>query len=421
MPKKIFVLLLSVLCMVSLAGCGNDSSSDEKTLTLLAKTNTEDYIDKIINLYEEKTGNKINLVEIYNTSFETEAAKMFEGDDAPDLLIHFNDANLANFNVPENFYYMNNEKWVDELTDGAKACAMDSDGNVLGLPFWESSISGCYYNKTLLDSLGLRPASTQAEFDMLCKALKSVGYTPMYWAANDCNWMFQFGLDPIFADDPSLLKKLNKNEIKYADIPAVKDMITWLDSAAKQGWFNNNYAEVAWDDIPPAIGNGEAATIFAWDTWFSTDFKEGNKYSKEDFALMPVFMNTVEMGTYEGGNMAMIMANKNSKKLELALDFLSFCATPENYNVAFDGVPTIDCFKNQTTNIQSDMVTNAMVSIEANQRVSTAWPKIIGYKQNDVGDAILKLFKGEVDVDGCIELMDKYRIDAAKDLGTKGF
>ena len=79
----------------------------------------------------------------------------------------------------------------------------------------------------------------------------------------------------------------------------------------------------------------------------------------DDFGVMPVFMNTVENGTYEGGNVLMIMANKNSDKLDDVLEFMSFCASPEVYNAAFEGVPTVSIYKNQTTNIQTPMVVEA--------------------------------------------------------------
>lgn len=425
MKKKLLILLLSatLLLILFILGCDNTSTQDENTLTLLAKTSDIEqvYIQRIIDQYVTQTGNEINITTIENASFDKEASTMFDQGNIPDLFIHFNDAELSHYNVSENFYYMNNESWLDELTDASKAYCLDDNENILGLPFWENSISGCYYNKTILDNLGLRPAYTQEEFNVLCQTLKDVGYTPMYWSANGCNWMFQFGLDPIFADNPELLEKLNKNEITYADIPKVRDMIEWLDNANKKGWFNTDYATATWDNIAPAMGNGESVTLFAWDTWFSMNLAEKNKYSTDDFALMPVFMNTTTKGTYEGGNLAMIMANKNSPRLNQALDFLSFCAKPENYNVAFDGISTVNCFKNQTTNIQASMVTDAMVSIETNQRVSTAWPRIIGYKQDDVGAAVLEMFQGKVDVDGCIKLMDEYRINAAKEMNTEGF
>lgn len=423
MKKRITAIFAAFSIILTMSGCSDTAAENENTLTFLVESACVEtvYMQRIIDLYENETGNKINVISIETTNFEADATAIFKKGDIPDLFLHYNDSDLVHYNVSENFYYMNNEAWVDELTEGAKEYCLDSEGNILGLPFWESSISGCYYNKTILDNLGLRPAFTQAEFDVLCQTLKDIGYTPMYWAANSCNWMFQFGLDPIFADEPLLLEKLNRNEITYADIPAVRNMVEWLDNAAKKGWFNTDYALTAWDDLPAAIGNGEAVTFFVWDTWITMNLNEGYTYSSDDFALMPVFMNTADKGTYEGGNLAMLMANKNSDKLELALDFLSFCAAPENYNAAFDSVSTVNSFKNQTTNIQADMVTNAMVSIEANQRVSTAWPKIIGYSQDDVGAAVLKMFRGETDVDGCIKLMDEYRIAAASGLGAEGF
>lgn len=423
--KKILISLFIFITILSIAGCGEKASEeDENTLTLMAQTSYTgaNYIQRIIELYEKSTGNKIKIISFDASEYEEKASKAFEDGDIPDLFTHFNDANLSGYNISENFYYMNDQPWVDELVESVKDYSCDDSGNILGLPFWENSISGCYYNKKILDDLGLRAAYTQAEFDTLCSTLKSIGYTPLYWASSTgCNWMFQFGLDPIFADNPELLERLNSNEITYADIPAVKDMITWLDNAKKQGWFNNDYEVSGWDAIAPAMENGEAVFIFVWDTWFDTDFSDGGKYNRDDFALMPIFMNTVETGTYEGGNMDMLMVNKNSEKLQMALDFLSFCAMPENYNVAFDGVPTINCFKNQTTNIQDKMVTDAEASVKANHRVSTAWPKIIGYKQDDVGAAVLQMFQGKVDVEGCIKLMDDCRIAAAKELGAEGF
>lgn len=76
------------------------------------------------------------------------------------------------------------------------------------------------------------------------------------------------------------------------------------------------------DDISPTPANGDAVFVFIWDTWFDTDFQDGGKYTRDDFALMPVFMNTVDTGTYEGGNLNMLMVNKNSPKLDI--QFCSF-------------------------------------------------------------------------------------------------
>ena len=407
------VLALAAALVLSACGAGTPSGDpDAQVLTLMGKKSDleKSYMTRVFEAYETATGNRLEIISYEDNEYEALAQAQFEQGHVPDVFLHFHNADLARFDTEENFYYLNGESWVDDLTDSARAYCQDGEGNLLGLPFWESSVSGCYYNKTLLDSLGLKPATTQKEFDMLCQALASTGYTPICWPADGCGWMVQFAMDPIFADDPALLEKLNRNEITYADIPQMTDMVRWIAGAAEKGWFGSDHMATGWDDISPALVSGKAVMTFIWDTWFYTDLEQGGRYSAEDFALMPVFMGTAPSGTYEGGNLNMMMVNKNSDHLQLALDFLSFCAAPENYNAAFDGISTVSCFKGQTTNIQSKMVTDAHDSIEANERASTAASKIIGYSSGDAVAAMNGLFSGRMDVNGCLQYMDKCRM-----------
>ena len=427
MKKRSFIIMLVIAATVLMTSCDgikrNFEPSDETVLTIMGRKSDmeKSYMTSIFDLYEKEKGVKLNVIAIEDAEFETEASKDFEDGNIPDVFMHFNNSDLKRFNVSDNFYYMNDESWVSDLTNSSKAYCLDSNGNLLGLSFWESSVSGCYYNKTLLDSLGLKPATTQAEFDVLCQVLTEIGYTPICWPADGCTWMFQLALDPVFADNPSLLEKINKNEVTYSDIPEVSNMVKWIKDAADKGWFGSTYLKKGWSDISEDLGSGDAVMTFIWDTWFYTDFEKGNKYSLDDFALMPVFMNTVDSGTYEGGNLNMMMVNKNSDKLDTALEFLSFCASEENYNIAFDGISTVSCFKGQKTNIQSHMVTDASASIAENERVSTATSRVIGYSGDDMLEAVNKMLKKDVDVAGCVKLMDEQRIKRAKAQGTQGF
>lgn len=442
-PRKFLAIIIALLitAFVLFGSCEcyflpEPTVNDATTLTLLAKkSNVEDtdYMKRIISRYKEKTGKEVRPILIPDADFEKVATRMFKEGRIPDMLLHFNDSNLIHFDTANNFYdlreYGKQKGWFDDITETVLDDCMDSGGRMIGLPFWENSVSGCYYNKTLFDEYGVTYATTQNEFDALCDMLKKSKETPLYWGASDCHWMFQFGLDPIFADNPELLARLNSNKARYANIAPVVELVEWFDRAAKAGWFNADYASKGWKDLPAAMGSGEAAMIFCWDTWFFANLPDDKnvdrggeyKYTMKDFALMPVFMDTVEGGTYEGGNLNMIMVNKNGKKRDLALEFLDFCMRPENYNVAFDGVPTARSFNGQTTIVQAKMVTDVLPSVEANRRPSTAWARIIGYRQEDVGEAMLKLFKREIDVNGCIKLMDDARIAAAKEFGAAGF
>ncbi len=423
--KKLLSLFIvfAVVFSFSACGVGEDDEYDENSLTIMGKKSdlAKSYMTEIFERYKKTAGKNINIISIEDSEYEVEAERRFSEGNIPDIFMHFNNADLNRFDTEDNFCYLNDEKWVDDLTDSAKAYCTDSDGNLLGLPYWESSVSGCYYNKKIFSELGLKPATNQAEFDVLCDALKSIGYTPICWPADGCSWMVQFGLDPVFADDPSILEKINRNEIKYADIPQVNDMVRWIADAADKGWFGNKYLETGMEDISTVMSSGEAAMIFIWDTWFYTDLQKDGKYSVDDFALMPVFMNTAENGTYEGGNLNMMMVNKNSDKKQEALEFLEFCASSDNYNAAFDGISTVSCFKGQTTNIQSHMVTEASMSLAEYERVSTAATRVVGYSAEEVCSSLNKLFKKEISVSKCIELMDEYRIKEARAQGIENF
>ena len=427
MRKRLTALFVAVLLLLTACSPASRGEQDDGkvTLTIMGKkTDMEkSYMQRIFQLYEDSGIGHLRIIGLddEDASYDAAVREAFSSGEAPDILFHFNDSGLNTLNAEDQFVCLDEEAWVSDLADGARTYCQDNEGHLLGLPFWENSVSGCYYNKTILDSLGLRPAATQAEFDALCQALKSIGYTPLCWSLRSCHWNYQFALDPIFADDPDLLARLNKNEITYAGIPAVWDMVDWLLSAEEKGWFGENYASRDWEDLSHAMASGECVMINIWDTWFDTDLEEGGTYTKEDFALMPVFMNTEPSGTYEGGNLNMMMVNKQGGHVKEALEFLSFCAQSENYNKAFDGISTVSCFKDQTTNIQSDMVTAALGSISLHERASTANSKIIGYTQQETGAAIQKLFQGEVDAAGCVALMDESRIAAARASGAAGF
>ena len=408
--------VLAALCLSSCAG-------GKKTLTVMGKKSDleKSYMKSIFEQYESATGNRLKIIAYEDTEFEDRAAEAIEKGRVPDIFMHFHNSDLNRFDVENNFMYLNDESWVGDLTDSAKAYCLDADGNLLGLPFWENSVSGCYYNKTILDSLGLRPAATQAEFDLLCEVLTEAGYTPICWPADGCSWMLQFALDPIFADDPSLLEKINENKITYAQIPAVAEAVKWVHDAAEKGWLGSDYLNIGWSQISPTMASGKAVMTFIWDTWFYTDLEAGGTYTKDDFALMPVFLNTADGGTYEGGNLNMMMVNKNSRSLDEALGSLGFCATAENYNRAFDGISTVSCFKGQTTNIQSKMVTDMSVSVAEKERVSTAASRIVGYSADRVAAAIGDMLRGKTDVAGCVSRLDSDRIEAARSEGTPGF
>ena len=178
---KLKAIISALVAALLLTSCEAPSLGSGGAITVMGRKSDmeKSYMTAIFGLYEEQTGNKLEIISFDDAEFEVRAAEKFESGDAPDIFMHFHNADLNRFDIENNFYFLNDESWVDDLTDSSLAYCQDGSGRILGLPFWESSVSGCYYNKTILDSLGLRPASSQAEFDVLCQVLADTGYTPI--------------------------------------------------------------------------------------------------------------------------------------------------------------------------------------------------------------------------------------------------
>lgn len=435
MKKKIALLLVGVMALSTLFACGSkeeapaddaaadavveDDNEEEAPsgdgVTLSLYMNADDmaksYIQSIIAQYEEATGNKIDQQGLDAGNAEAIALTKFTTGDIPDLYVHFGNTGLKNFNPEENFVDWSDAEWVSDLTTGALSQATYND-MIVGCPFWEASNSGCFYNKVIFEDLGLELPTTQAEFDALCDTLLEEGIQPIYLAAGDV-WplLYQFALDPVMEAHPEYVEKLNAGEMNYADIPEFTDMCNWFKSAADKGYFGSTFASDSWDYCSEVLGTGEAAMMFVWDTWFDTDYdSESYDYTKEDFGIMPMFLGTCDEGTYEGGNLNLFMVNKNSENVEAAKEFIEFIATPENYNVAFDGVSTSSVFKGQTTNVTSTMYNENKESVDTLLRASIANPKIIGFSQNEGAKGLIQLMTGEMTVEECIAYIDADRI-----------
>jgi ABC-type glycerol-3-phosphate transport system substrate-binding protein len=422
--KKTFLLVLLVFVVFSLSAGGqkqgtNTETAGKVTLTLYgnAENVAKPYIRKIISLYEEKTGNKIDVQGMDMVNYETIALTKFTTGDIPDLFMHFGNSNLLNFNCDRNFYDFSSAPWVADVV-GSVLPQAKVDGKVYGIPFWEASAGGAFYNKPIFARLGIQIPSTQAEFDNACDKLMAAGIQPIYVALGDA-WpiLYQYALDPVF-DSPQgeiLLQRLNNNEITYADIPQVRAMLEWYKKAAAKGWLGKTYMTDTWDYTSQALGTGEAAIMFVWDTWFDTDYdNDSYQYKKDDFGLMPVFMGTSDQGTFEGANVCLTMVNKNSPRVKIALEFIDFMATPANYNAAFNGISSNPVFKGQTTVVTSPKYNEVKDLINRVGHASAAQPKIIGFSQVEGAKIIQELMLDNITVDQCIKLLDDDRISTLK-------
>lgn len=110
--KKLCALTLSaVLAATTLAGCsGNGSSADgsgDDSVTLVVMGNSSDmsrpYMEKAFELYQEKTGNKLDLQGLPGDNFEQVSLTKFNTGDIPDIFMCFGNETLKAYNPDKNF------------------------------------------------------------------------------------------------------------------------------------------------------------------------------------------------------------------------------------------------------------------------------------------------------------------------------
>ena len=263
---------------LSTVGCGSkgDSGADTgetsggKTITIGMKaTHVEiSNINHHKEQWEAKTGNKIEIQAVDDNQFEQLLLTKMTSGGMWDIFVGDTGTQATKYNHETNLLDLSSEEWVGNLSDIGKEFVTHSDGKVYCFPNGGVNSFGIVYNTEVFENNNLEIPKTYEEFEAVCEKLKSAGITPLYVSMKDgwtVNQIINAEWPNILAKNPDALDKLNKNEVRWDEIPEFVQLFERLKSWVDKGYINSDLSTASYEMAQKAIGSGQAAMMYIGD------------------------------------------------------------------------------------------------------------------------------------------------------------
>lgn len=350
MKKKISLLVVSVLFITLLAGCGGNpkqNGSDQKngktekrTIEVMMNGTASDTVTKSYQaIADEFSKNNefdavVNLQFYENEQYKTKLTTLMASNKVPDVFFTWELDYLRPFVEGGKVYEIGqdldkDQEWKDTFLDGVLE-PVTYDDKLYGIPC-QKSFAVMFYNKQIFKENGLTVPKTYEEFLQVCQTLKNNGITPITLAATDAWIPAQFVLQTangiggleLYNGITNGTKKWNETSQIEAALD-VQDMI-------KKGYFQDGMLGMTAEESQSKMKQGKAAMYFqgCWDTGTLLD-KETSKIADHvgAFALPAKIEtnNNILVGSVD----TILAIAENSKNKDIAVAFIKYFSSPKS-------------------------------------------------------------------------------------------
>jgi multiple sugar transport system substrate-binding protein/raffinose/stachyose/melibiose transport system substrate-binding protein len=178
-----------------------------------------------------------------------------------------------------------NEKIAPLYSQGVNDGVVEKDGEIYVVPF-NVSPNAFYYNIATFEKYGLQPPATWDEFTQVLATLKDGGEVPIALGSG-------LGWEPLFWFDYLLLRTAGSEfredlmwgEESYTD-PKVVDAMTMWAELVDAGYFNDKITSLDYEDMFPAVANGDAAMMLMG-PWAIDGLSSAGVVPGKDFGMFP--------------------------------------------------------------------------------------------------------------------------------------
>lgn len=340
MRRSILLLFVLLLLSVSINACFAQELNGE--ISVLVRPDEGGVFEKYVPLFETETGVKVTVdfVSWDEITAKTLTTLASGGGGYDVVFIPSADATKlmagAWFEPISDLIAEERALWLEALVNFYS----DHDGNLLGMP-WYSGASHFVYNKAILETAGVDPATLTTWNAVLdaCKKIKESGaaefcFTPSakYPGNFYYNWgsvAHSFGAK-FFDEDGKIL---------FDNEAAVLTATKMYETGAKEGYFNP--AGIAMSDYDALIEFGTGATAFMINsTWSATQATRNPElssvYENAEIALLPG-----EFGTYlYGGAFGILTSSDNKDAAKAFIKFITSEEAQKDHAIKGGNLPT---------------------------------------------------------------------------------
>ncbi|WP_284645626.1 ABC transporter substrate-binding protein [Paenibacillus silviterrae] len=313
---------------------------------------------KIFQEYEKKTGNKVELQALPGGDFDNMIKTRFSTGDFPDLfLMQPGTKQNVKLRAEETLREWSGDADVwSRVIPSMKEFQTTSAGKIYGVPFGATGAYGVFYNKEVFKKAGVEPPKNYADLIEIAKKLKASGVVPFYEGVKD-GWPAQIfyltgwvsNVDPAIKD--AGVAKLEKNELKLADIPELKDLFVKSKQLKELGLYQDNTLAGTYDELQNRMGEGKVAMAFMLDGIIpQMEKKFGKDFVSNQIGFFP-FPSATDAGTAMITPPNQLMVPTKAKHAAEAAELIKFMISPEMVNLYYQNQPGIPIFQNATSEL----------------------------------------------------------------------
>ena len=287
--KKVLLVLLFVVTLFTLFGCGS-KDKEVVTITFLnGKAEVVDWMDQVIANFEQENPN-ILVVHEFNSDASSALEVKISSGDIPDITNVYETGLMK-----DGYYYDLSDMSVWSRIDPAiKALCTDPNTGKQFRVATNRTMAGLFYNKEIFAEAGITSVpSTWDEFVSALEAVTAKGYDGLYMGGNE-TWMLghlvEFWAHGMIKQElgtvDANLAFLNNDQDALGFNTVMTTFGTKFLELRDKGLLNSDFITATYDDQLDAFATGDAAVI-SQGMWCLSSILDKNPDMASNIGFMP--------------------------------------------------------------------------------------------------------------------------------------